>query len=120
MSPWAESVDVVAIRAGTGRDTLFLALPFSFTCCPFSRCNASLTCVSLSRFRSFSISLGIGMGTVPVIHTGLGPCSDALLWGMTALNFGALLRTTASDKGGEGDRAVDRAKSAGDSVGVTN
>jgi hypothetical protein len=37
-----------------------------------------------------------------------------------ALNFGAVLRTTASDEGGEGDRAVDSAKSANDSVGVIN
>ena len=36
------------------------------------------------------------------------------------MNFGAVLRTTASDEGGEGVRAVDITKSANDSVGVTN
>ncbi len=58
------------------------------------------------------------MGTVPVIHTGLGPCNEALLWGSIALNFGAALRTMASDEGGEGARAVDTTKSANNSVGV--
>ena len=76
MGLWAETVDG-AFRAGTGRDTLFLALPFSFSSCPFSRCNASLHSVSLSFLRSLSTSLGIGMGIVPVIHTGPGPCSEA-------------------------------------------
>lgn len=37
-----------------------------------------------------------------------------------ALNFGAVLKTTASDKGGEGDRAVGTTKSIKDSVGVAN
>ena len=105
-----ENVDV-ATRAGTGRDALFLAL---------SRRNASLTSVSLSCSRSFSTSLVIGMGIVPVIHTGLGPCSEALFGGTMALNFGAVLKTTASDRGGEGDRAFNAAKSANDSVGVAN
>jgi len=60
------------------------------------------------------------MGNVPVIHAGLWSCNEALLWGTMPLNFGAALRTTASDGGGEGVRAVNIAKSANDSVGVTN
>lgn len=37
-----------------------------------------------------------------------------------ALNFGAVLKIIASDKGGEGVRVVDTAKSADDSAGVVN
>ena len=60
------------------------------------------------------------MGTVPVIHAGLAPCNEAFLWEAMPLNFGAVLRTIASDEGGEGVRAIDMARSANDSVGVTN
>jgi hypothetical protein len=118
MNTCAENVDEGG--AGTGRDARFLAFPFSCACSSLPRSNSSLTWVSFSRFRSFSMSLGMGMGTVPVIHTGPGPCNEALLCGTMALNFGAVLRITASDEGGEGDRAVDGVKSANDSVGVVN
>ena len=60
------------------------------------------------------------MGTVPVIHAGLVPCNEALLGGAIILDFVAVLRATASDEGGEGDRAIDRAMSAHDALGVTN